>query len=491
MKRMIFAVLLSVSFPLWGIDLRPDYFNVTIPPNIAPLNFEMDDCPPGTKCKVVFTGAEGTRFSFGGNRVKWNRNDWKKFLSANRGKYYTVDISFSTNSVEFASFAATNQVSAVDIDSHLTYRLIPPSYTGFSDMGIYQRDLTSFEEKVLYRNIQVGSAQCVNCHTYNAANPSNYLFHTRAVKGGTVFVSPRYGKFKADLKAEGCISGGVYPAWHPSGDYVVFSQNETRQSFYSANLDKIEVADLQSDLVMYSLADNTVSIIENSPEYFESFPTWTPDGNALFSVCAKTDFNDHSADEVVRGDKISNSATNIFYDLVVRMFDKEKKTFSKPEIVFSGREHKRSITFPRVSPSGRWLVATVGPYGNFHVWHKNTDLVIFDFDKKSIRPIVELNSPDSESYHTFSSKGDWMVFSSRRDDGSFTRPYFTAFDKASGKFSKPFILPVEEPKDHQRRMFSYNIPEFSTGEISESPRRLRKIVESEPRKASIESKTKK
>jgi hypothetical protein len=172
------------------------------------------------------------------------------------------------------------------------------------------------------------------------------------------------------------------------------------------------------------------------------------------------------------------------------MFDKEKKTFSKPEIVFSGREHKRSITFPRVSPSGRWLVATVGPYGNFHVWHKNTDLVIFDFDKKSIRPIVELNSPDSESYHTFSSKGDWMVFSSRRDDGSFTRPYFAAFDKASGKFSKPFILPVEEPKDHQRRMFSYNIPEFSTGEISESPRRLRKIVESEPRKALIQNKTK-
>jgi hypothetical protein len=53
-----------------------------------------------------------------------------------------------------------------------------------------------------------------------------------------------------------------------------------------------------------------------------------------------------------------------------------------------------------------------------------------------------------------------MVFSSRRDDGLFTRLYLTHID-AQGRFSKPVMLPQRHPGKYYREQFnSYNIPEF-------------------------------
>lgn len=37
--------------------------------------------------------------------------------------------------------------------------------------------------------------------------------------------------------------------------------------------------------------------------------------------------------------------------------------------------------------------------------------------------LKEVNSSDAESYHSWSSNSRWFVFSSRRDDGLYTRLY--------------------------------------------------------------------
>ena len=92
-----------------------------------------------------------------------------------------------------------------------------------------------------------------------------------------------------------------------------------------------------------------------------------------------------------------------------------------------------------------------------------------------VRRLDELNSPEAESYHTFSSDGRWMVFSSRRDDGVHTRPYFAFFDAERGVFAKPFLLPAEDPAEHARQFRSYNIPEFLKGPIRESPAELKAV----------------
>jgi len=371
---------------------------------------------------------------------------------------------------------ATNAVSADAMDGYLTYRLIPPSYGAFDEMGLYQRNLSTFEERPLYRNTQVNRAQCVNCHTYRQGDPETFLFHRRAVEGGTVISHPKYGLSLHQIKPDrGYIGNGVYPAWHPSGEFIAFSVNETRQMFHLTMPKKIEVADLQSDLVVYSLADRKTISIESEPQKFECFPTWSPDGRTLFTSRAVVDFEISATNRLDRDMAVFGSGDRIRYDLVARWFDPESRTFSEPNVLVDSRIFKTSFLFPRVSPDGRWLVATAAKFGVFPIWHPESELMIIDLTKGEIRALSEINAPGADTYHCFSSDGKWMVFSSRRLDGNYTRPFITHFDAATGRFTKPFLLPVKSPMEHRRRFLSYNIPEFSTGPVKPSPRELRMV----------------
>ena len=86
--------------------------------------------------------------------------------------------------------------------------------------------------------------------------------------------------------------------------------------------------------------------------------------------------------------------------------------------------------------------------------------------------MTALNSDDAESYHSWSGNGRWMVVSSRRDDGLYTRPYISYVDE-NGVASKPFLLPQKNPKKYyDSQMFSYNIPEFVEDEIGLDGRQI-------------------
>ena len=413
-----------------------------------------------------------------GAKIRFAAGAWRRFLEKHAGEAVV-----GTLSVDGADYAFTNRISRTPIPTHLTYRLIPPGYTGFNEVGIYQRDLTTFQERPLYRNVQGSRVQCVNCHTYNNGDPGQYLFHTRAQNAGTQVVSQKYGNMKIQPQLPSGYKFGVYPAWHPSGDFIAFSCNDTSQIFYSTNPDKIEVMDSRSDLFLYRLKDGKVTMIDEDPTLFECYPTWSPDGKYLVTSSARTPFKDLPEDQEGREKQMQEKYSQVMYDLSVRTFDEQTLTFSPRRILVNALTSKRSFTFPRISPDGRWLVFTVGPYGVFSIWHRTADLWILDIQKNEARAATELNSNASESYHCFAANGRWMVFSSRRDDGVYTRPYFAAFDPETGKFSKPFKIPVEDPSEHTNRLLSYNIPEFSDGPVRESPRQLRLLTERAPREA--------
>ncbi|MBP5319704.1 MAG: PD40 domain-containing protein [Kiritimatiellae bacterium] len=476
LRRALPAILLTACLHAGAVNIviTPDYFNIEMPPNIAPLNFDVAGAEGAVT--VTLRGEDGATLSAEGPNVRFPLRAWRRFLAAHTGQPLVGTLTAGADSYIF-----TNTVSRFPIATHLTYRLIPPGYTGFNEVGIYQRDLTSFDERPLYRNIQGSSMQCVNCHTYNAGDPKHYLFHTRAQNAGTMVVSEKYGKMKIQPKLPNGYAFGVYPAWHPSGDHIAFSCNDTSQIFHVFNPDKIEVMDSRSDLFLYSLKDGKVTMIEQDPTLFECYPTWSPDGTLLITSSARTPFTAIPDDRTEREQQVQRKYSEVCYDLAIRTFDAKSLTFSPRHILVDALASKRSCTFPRVSPDGRWLVFTVSPYGVFSIWHRAADLWILDLQKKTLRPLNEINSPAAESYHCFSRNGRWMVFSSRRNDGLYTRPYFAAFNPETGTFSKPFMLPAENPADHRNRLLSYNIPELSDGPVRETPRDLRRLVESPPR----------
>ena len=66
--------------------------------------------------------------------------------------------------------------------------------------------------------------------------------------------------------------------------------------------------------------------------------------------------------------------------------------------------------------------------------------------------------------------------SSRRDDGLYTKPYFTHVD-SEGNATKPFLLPQKDPaKYYKRLMKSYNLPAFTTDKVSVSKRSLTDVL---------------
>ena len=154
-------------------------------------------------------------------------------------------------------------VAADEIDPYISYRLIPPSYVAYEKLTIDQRNLTNFEEKTIYNNMIVSTennGQCINCHSYQNYKTDNMQFHMRQGFGGTMIVVDGKPK-KVDLKTDKTISAGVYPAWHPKKKLIAYSTNNTGQSFHTKNRNKVEVQDTESDIILYDVEKNEVSIL--------------------------------------------------------------------------------------------------------------------------------------------------------------------------------------------------------------------------------------
>lgn len=466
MKRAL-PLLVLLTSSAWAVGLHPDYADITVPPNIAPLNFNVVDAPEDVTVEL----SNGKVTYTSGPEVRIPEKTWRQLLEA---PTYTITVKQGDRVL----LSATNPVAKEPIDPVLVYRLIPPSYENFTQVGLYWRDLTSFKEHPFYTNLQSSPRQCVNCHTFKQNDPETFLFHLRADNAGTlIYTGDGDPGIKRNFKVGKLISSGVYPAWHPSGNYIAFSLNETFQCFYFANRDKIEVMDSQSDMVLYDIGSDTVIPVETDQTLFDCFPTWSPDGRTLYSVAAKVPYTEFSDNKTERSFMASSHYAELRYNLIARDFDPLTRKFSEPRIVLDAAKDKTSITLPRVSPDGRWLIFTLGPQGVFHIWHKTADLWELDLQTGRFRSLNEINSADTESFHNFSHDGAWMVFSSRRDDGTYTRPYFAHFNAQTGRFDKPFLLPQADPADHARRMLSYNVPELITAPPKRSPRDLRKLAE--------------
>jgi Tol biopolymer transport system component len=355
-------------------------------------------------------------------------------------------------------------VTSYPIDKYLTYRLIEPGYILWNKMGIYQRNLENFSENPIMIN-SLSDGNCMNCHTACWNNSSTLMFHMRGEHGGTVIYKDKTLS-KINTKTDKTISPGVYPSWHPSGNYIAFSVNNIVQNFHSIPSKRVEVYDTLSDIIVYDIRKNLVATCKglSDPDMLETFPAWSPDGRELYFCSAR---------------KLPmNQNEQIRYDLFRIAFDPDNFSFGSTDTVVSVSGKGKSISFPRISPDGRYLLFCLSDFGNFSIWHPESDLWLLDLTSGKVSK-PDINSNKSESFHTWSSSGRWIVFSSRREDGLYTRPYFSYFD-SSGTAHKPFILPQKDPGFYLNFMKSYNLPELVTSHIDLNPGKLRGIINRVP-----------
>ena len=165
-------------------QIYPDYTGVTIPVNIAPLCFNMADETALRIDAVVTDSHGGSLHAQGEESVDFDLDEWHGLLAQNRGDSLSVVVSAKYEDGWHTYKPFSIYVSPDSIDYGLCYRLIEPGYEVWSKMGIYERDLSSFEERPLIENTQFEG--CVNCHSFNRADPKDMSLHIRGPHGATL-----------------------------------------------------------------------------------------------------------------------------------------------------------------------------------------------------------------------------------------------------------------------------------------------------------------
>lgn len=451
-------------------SIYPDYKEVTAPVNIAPLNFQVMDSIDAPSQLII--ESEGLSFQIKGTDkgvFDIPEDQWHELLQQQKGKAITLTVCRQQNDKWCAYKPFTIQIAPEPIDPYVSYRLIEPGYAAWDHIGIYQRNLETFEESPIYEN-KNGDKNCVNCHSYQSQNPDKMVMHMRVRNAGTAVI--QNGKIeKINSKTNETISGLVYPSWHPTANYVAFTNNLIYQSFFMSHENRLEPFDTASDVVVYNVDKHELTGCPETmdPNVFETYPTFSPDGKYLYYCSARSvpSMPEHFAE--------------VHYNLCRIGFDSEKGEFITPvDTIYNAEHDSLSASLPRVSPDGKYLVFVRHQFGQMSIWHTDSDLYIVDLQTGAISQMENVNSNQAESYHSWSSNSRWMAFSSRRQDGLYGKTYFTYIDQ-QGRSHKPFLMPQKNPKKfYDDRMRAFNVPELMTGPVTVDQRTLIDKMISDP-----------
>lgn len=430
----------------------PDYIGVTVPAGIAPLDFNLPEEYSDVYVKVY--GSRGGELSCRGDYARFNIRKWHALLDKNIGDTLTFRVLAKKEGqwVQFQDFLMF--VSKYPLtDYGVTYRKFAPGYETFSKIGIYQRNIHNFDESpIIEGNLVPG--QCLGCHTANATSPDQFLFHMRGQHGATVFQLDGRRRWLT-TKTASTISNAVYSYWHPSGDYVAHSNNHIHQLFWTGTNERyVEVFDDVSDVVIQDIRKDELLL---SPllmtEDFETYPAFSPDGRTLYYCSAPVT-------------EVPQHAEDVHYNLCSIAFDPETGSVaSSADTLINAYALKKSVTFPRPSYDGRWLLYSLSDFGNFPINHKEADLWLMDTGTGESHPLERANSDYDESFHNWSSDSHWILFSSRRDDTLYSQIYICSIDE-EGNATKPFVLPQRNPwKYYHGTLFTFNVPDFTKEEV--------------------------
>lgn len=440
----------SLSDSVYGSEgpaiIYPDYKDVTIPTNIAPLNFHYA-VKDASDAVTTFT-LEGNRVTKKGIEVSWSTKQWKQFLSGAAGKTIAVSAEVSTPDGKISD-KWNIYVSEDTIDGYITYRLIEPAYQMWNEVSIVERNISNFNERTICDHRHTDNS-CMNCHVHGQQRGDYSMFYIRGKNGGAIL--NREGSIrKLTLNAERMLSGTVYGELHPSGRFGVFSTNIIIPSFHSQAGKRMEVYDTESDLTVADFENNRMINLPHvaRKDRLETFPCFSPDGNSVYYCVADTV-------------SLPDSIETLRYDLVRAPFDSATGCIGEEiELIWDAREHQGTSCHPKVSPDGRWVMFTNASYGTFPINHSESVLNMVDLQTGEINTLDAVAGNKSDTYHSWSSNSRWFVFASKRGDGQYGKPYFCHLDE-DGKPGKPFVLPQKSAYFYEYNLKSINVPDISS-----------------------------
>lgn len=452
-------------------QIWPDYIGVTIPADIAPMNFNVVG-GDFDELYVEVKGSKGGAMTASGDYADFDIDDWHALTEQNIGGTlsFTVYVKSDGQWRQYQDFSMP--VSRYRLDDYgLTYRRIPPGYEVGGNIGIYQRDLHSFREDPILTETAV-PGRCMNCHTPNRANPDCFTLQVRGEGGATIIQKNGHQEWW-NTKTDSTKAAGGYASWHPDGRYVAYTTFSVHQSFFVGKDKPLEVYHRFSNIVVMDTQTGQLICDQRlmSPDWQEIFPAFSADGRTLYySTSRQVD--------------VPRDYLKVKCSLCAIPFDARTGRFgAKVDTLLNGERDDCTYLHAQPSFDGRWLMYTRAERSNFTIAQPSADLWLMDLRTRQTRRLDEVNSPVTESYHNWSTQSHWFVFSSKRGtEGTYTKLYLSCIDD-QGRATKPFLLPQHNPWAYYHALYdAFNTPAFTARKVDFDIREAKRQVNSKERK---------
>ncbi len=256
---------------------------------------------------------------------------------------------------------------------------------------------------------------------------------------------------------DGEATFGLLSQVSPDGRYVISTVKDRAVFVATPGIEFSQLFfPIKGILVVYDRETGTYKPLPGAddPDYVQSNPTWSPDGRYVVFARSK----------VYRKDSIAGATSILLSEKDVPEFieDKEPFKFDLYRVPFNdgrggtaepieGASHNgKSNFFAKFSPDGKWIVFCKAE--NYMLLMPDSELYIVPAEGGEARRL-RANTPRMNSWHSWSSNGRWLVFSSKANT-PYTQLFLTHIDQ-DGNSTPPVVLERFTGADR-----AANIPEF-------------------------------
>jgi Flp pilus assembly protein TadD/predicted small lipoprotein YifL len=467
------APLAFPDAPAGAVQITYPLDQTLFPPEIVAPTFVWNDKTEGVSAWTVLLrfadSGEVLRFPTTEPRWRPSEADWARIKAGSVKQ--DAEVAVVGTGADAKSYSAATvriRTSTDPVGDSIFYREVPlPFLSAVQDPSRIRWRFGSVDSQQAPPIVLEDLPVCGNCHSFSNDGSVLGLDVDYGNDKGAYAILPVSQQMVLDDKkiitwsdykrGDGEATFGLLSKVSPDGRYVISTVKDravfvaTPDIWYSQLFFPIK-----GILVVYDTQLKTFRPLPGAddPEYVQSNPTWSPDGKWVVFARSKA----------YRKDFVAKATSVLLSEKDVPEFVKDKQPFKfdlyrvpfnegrggKAEPLAGASHNGKSNYFAKYSPDGKWIVFCKAE--NYMLLMPDSELFIIPAEGGEARRL-RANTPRMNSWHSWSSNGRWLVFSSKANT-AYTQLFLTHIDE-NGESTPPVVLERFTGSDR-----AANIPEF-------------------------------